>query len=90
MDEGGGCAARFSLLDLIFLCTFVLLVLLFCVAAVAFPFGFNIEDISGKYYQLPDSYHLGYSYYTFFASVVLLSTAVALINSDMIRLNFGG
>ena len=64
--------------------------LLFCVGAVAFPFGFTVDDISGKFYQLPDTYQLGFSYYTYFASIVTLFSGVALINSDMIRLNFGG
>ena len=63
--------------------------LLFCVGAMAFPFGFIVDDINGKFYQLPDSYKLGYSYYTYFASIVLLFSGVAIINSDMIRLNFG-
>ncbi|XP_060074819.1 modulator of smoothened protein-like [Ylistrum balloti] len=38
---------------------------LFCKAAVIFPIGFNMEQIGGKAYQLPNNYQVGISYIFF-------------------------
>lgn len=39
--------------------------ILFCQAAVIFPTGFNIEQIGGEPYQLPNNYQVGISYIFF-------------------------
>lgn len=40
-------------------------VILFCLAAVIFPIGFNMEQIGGEPYQLPNNYQVGISYIFF-------------------------
>jgi lariat debranching enzyme len=40
-------------------------VILFCVAAVTFPIGFDMDQIGGEPYQLPSSYQVGISYIFF-------------------------
>lgn len=38
---------------------------LFCLAAVIFPLGFDIDMIGGSAYQLPASFRIGMSYIFF-------------------------
>ncbi|KAK2150137.1 hypothetical protein LSH36_421g01058 [Paralvinella palmiformis] len=38
---------------------------MFCVAAVTFPIGFNMDQIGGEPYKLPSSYQVGISYIFF-------------------------
>ena len=40
-------------------------VIMFCLAAVIFPIGFNMDQIGGEAYQLPSSYQVGISYIFF-------------------------
>lgn len=40
-------------------------IILFCLAAVIFPIGFNMEQIGGEPYQLPNNYQVGISYIFF-------------------------
>lgn len=40
-------------------------IIMFCLAAVIFPIGFNMDQIGGEPYQLPSSYHVGTSYVLF-------------------------
>ncbi|VDI03930.1 modulator of smoothened protein-like [Mytilus edulis] len=39
--------------------------ILFCKAAVVFPIGFNMDQIGGEPYQLPNNYQVGISYIFF-------------------------
>ncbi|KAK2192000.1 hypothetical protein NP493_41g04053 [Ridgeia piscesae] len=39
--------------------------IMFCLAAVIFPIGFNMDQIGGEAYQLPSSYQVGISYIFF-------------------------
>lgn len=48
---------------------FVLPVVLFCLAAVIFPLGFNSDVIGGQPYQLPTSHQVGLSYIMFVLAV---------------------
>jgi len=43
----------------------MVVVVLFCMAAVLFPIGFHMDQIGGEPYQLPSSYHVGISYIFF-------------------------
>jgi len=43
--------------------------ILFCFAAVIFPMGFNMEEIGGEPYQLPNNFQVGYSYIFFVLSL---------------------
>lgn len=38
---------------------------LFCTAAVIFPMGFDIDEIGGQPYQLPNSHQVGIAYILF-------------------------
>lgn len=44
-------------------------VILFCLAAVIFPLGFNADVIGGQPYQLPTSHQVGLSYIMFVLAV---------------------
>lgn len=44
---------------------FIFSVILFCKAAVVFPIGFNMDQIGGEPYQLPNNYQVGISYIFF-------------------------
>ncbi|KAH9498383.1 hypothetical protein Btru_008138 [Bulinus truncatus] len=39
--------------------------ILFCLAAVIFPIGFDMDQIGGEAYQLPNNYRVGISYIFF-------------------------
>ncbi|XP_074648282.1 modulator of smoothened protein-like [Tubulanus polymorphus] len=39
--------------------------ILFCLAAVIFPIGFNMDQIGGEPYQLPNNFQVGISYIFF-------------------------
>jgi len=54
--------------------------LFLCVAAVIFPFGFTIKEVGGEAYKLPEHTEVGYSYFFFCGSILLLTTAVGLSN----------
>lgn len=43
----------------------LILVVLFCLAAVIFPLGFHVDEIGGQPYQLPNSHQVGVSYILF-------------------------
>ena len=40
-------------------------VILFCLAAVIFPIGFDMDQIGGEAYQLPNNFRVGISYIFF-------------------------
>ena len=44
-------------------------VILFCLASIIFPIGFQIDEIGGVPYQLPDSFQVGLSYIFFVMSL---------------------
>ncbi len=54
-------------------------VILFCLAAVVFPIGFDMEQIGGEPYQLPNNYRVGISYIFFVLSlwITVVSQLVA-------------
>nr|XP_032520701.1 uncharacterized protein C16orf52 homolog A [Danaus plexippus plexippus] len=47
----------------------VILVVVFCLAAVIFPMGFHVDEIGGQPYQLPNSHQVGISYILFVLSL---------------------
>ena len=63
----------------------LLLVVFFSVAAIVFPFGFTIQQIGGTPYKLPAFTEVGYSYFMFCGSIVILTIAVGVSCYDVIR-----
>ncbi|KAM9715414.1 modulator of smoothened protein-like isoform 2-T2 [Menidia menidia] len=48
---------------------FIILVVLFCMAALIFPMGFYISEVGGQPYKLPNNTMVGSSYVLFILSI---------------------
>ena len=62
--------------------------ILFCLSAVIFPFGFDIPEIGGEAYKLPPNTEVGMSYYLFFASLFFAVMGCGLSNLYVLQINF--
>eukprot|EP00112_Aurelia_sp_Birch-Aquarium-sp1_P012068 Seg2533.5 transcript_id=Seg2533.5/GoldUCD/mRNA.D3Y31 product="putative protein C16orf52 A" protein_id=Seg2533.5/GoldUCD/D3Y31 len=62
-------------------------VILFCLSALIFPFGFDIPEIGGEAYKLPPNTEVGMSYYLFFTSLFFSAMACALANLYALHFN---
>jgi len=60
-------------------------IMFFVLAAIAFPFGFDVPEIGGSPYRLPANTRVGYSYFLFCSSILVSTVAVMLCNSEVIR-----
>ena len=50
---------------------FLISVIVFCLAAVLFPVGFDMDQIGGTKYQLPNNFQVGISYIFFILALWL-------------------
>ena len=63
------------------------LVASFCLAAILFPCGFGADEIGGEPYKLPPNASIGYSYFLFYTSLVVLTMAIFFCHWSMMRRN---
>ncbi|XP_065659829.1 uncharacterized protein C16orf52 homolog A isoform X4 [Hydra vulgaris] len=57
----------------------------FYFAAILFPCGFSADEIGGEPYKLPPTASIGYSFFLFYASLILLTMVVFFYSWSIIR-----